>query len=86
MAGGENTLVRFDGADGARLSCLVDNHTDLQTPMADLESGEPIKFLFALLTQRNADGDLKLAKVQMCWPPAWVRVRHRGCLTGVGPP
>ena len=58
------TLLRFRG-DGAEACApfVVDNASSWQTALSDLETGEEIKFMFALVTSRSDDGDLKLARM-----------------------
>ena len=69
----ENTLLQFDG-DEARIRFVVDNHTDASTSMTDPETGEDVMFLFAVVTQKSHDGDLKLAK--MCAAMERASVHH----------
>lgn len=61
--GPQNYLIEFDG-EGISARVIVDNKTDCNTVIYDYaEDQEEIMFLFAMLTEKNDDGDLKLAKM-----------------------
>ena len=49
---------------GKTMRLIVANATNATTVLKDPETGEEIIFLFAIVTDKNNDGDLKLA--HMC--------------------
>jgi hypothetical protein len=59
------TRISFDGEGADRCAqIVVDNASSWKTKLRDLESREEIKFLFAVVTTKDEDGDRLLA--HMC--------------------
>lgn len=58
----KNYIISFTGKHGVT-NLIVDNKTFAYTPAFDPESGEPIQFFFAIITEMGEVGDLELGKV-----------------------
>lgn len=58
----KNYVITFTGKHG-KTPLVIDNKTHAGTKMYDPESHEEIQFFFAMLTEKGAEGDLKLGKM-----------------------
>jgi hypothetical protein len=60
----QNYSIVFTRKIGKTMRLIVANGTNATTVLKDPETAEEIIFLFAIVTDKNDDGDLKLA--HMC--------------------